>query len=56
MSITYVCPPERFLAASWVITVWEGLATFDDEVNFIWTCVRRILPSETIWNVTPALH
>jgi len=24
-------------AASWVITVWDGIVVFDDEVNFIWT-------------------
>ena len=38
-------PLDVFLAASWVITAWEGLVAFDDEVKFIWTCVC-CLPSE----------
>ena len=28
-----------FLAASWVIIVWDGVVTFGYEVTFIWPCV-----------------
>jgi hypothetical protein len=53
--VYHIHPLNVFLAASWAITVWEGLVTFDDEVDFIWTCVRHILPSETTWNMTPSM-
>ena len=55
MSIAYTTL-NVFLAASWAITVWDGLVVFDDEVKFIWTCVHRILPSKTMGNVTLAVH
>lgn len=28
-----------FLASSWVIMVWDGLVTLDDEVQYVWRYV-----------------
>lgn len=28
-----------FLAASWMILVWEAVITMEDEVQFVWACV-----------------